>query len=846
MKNRLGTGKTKLFVMLAVFVVVLVFVGVLMQSKMQTLLREYAERQVTEQANILSKVFEEKINTEFKNLENIAACLQADAIGMEELIKIAYTEDENAEWGILELGGNIICGAKLDFTGFEGIQNSFRGNNAVSYKEGMGVLFTAPVFNGSNIKYVLYKYCEEEQLTTRFGMTCYSGAGRVLVANRDYKIIVPYIDWNAEDESFFAKTTVVNAFEKIRDRMNIASAAASFCDVKDNEQYLFVAEVGDYDVLIAGAVPQASVMEGVSYIVTLVLWVFGLLLLLLAIGMAFLFGAEEKAKESEELRKAKIMADTANQAKSDFLANMSHEIRTPINAVMGMNEMILRECEDETIKEYALHAKSAGKILLSLINDILDMSKLEAGKMEIVNERYHLNAVLVDVVNMIQIKVDQKQLKFNVDVDESIPDELCGDEVKIRQIITNVLSNAVKYTEKGSVSLTVNKENSATDGFTLKISIRDTGIGIKQEDIDKLFDNFERLDMQRNRNVEGTGLGLAITSRMLKLMNGHLDVESVYGEGSTFTIYLPQQVLGKDRLGNFEEKYHTYLQTAQKNKASFKAPDAKILVVDDVDMNLMVIEKLLKRTKVSVICCTSGEKCLELVKNNKYDVIFLDHMMPGMDGIETFKNIRGTENYCSKDVPIIALTANAIVGASDMYLETGFDDYISKPVDIEKLEGILRKYISKDKLVYDTEAKAVKTKETKENKGNKEIQDSSGKEAEVPFVDISTGLMYSANSEEMYREFLKIFCQTRAERKERIEEYFANEDWENYTIVVHALKSTSLSIGGKRLSELSLELEMAGKEGRIDFIKQNHVKVMEMYDATIQECESLMAADKIG
>jgi len=221
-------------------------------------------------------------------------------------------------------------------------------------------------------------------------------------------------------------------------------------------------------------------------------------------------------------------------------------------------------------------------------------------------------------------------------------------------------------------------------------------------------------------------------------------------------------------------------------------------------------------------------------------------MMPGMDGIETFKNIRGTENYCSKDVPIIALTANAIVGASDMYLETGFDDYISKPVDIEKLEGILRKYISKDKLVYDTEAKAVKTKETKENKGNKEIQDSSGKEAEVPFVDISTGLMYSANSEEMYREFLKIFCQTRAERKERIEEYFANEDWENYTIVVHALKSTSLSIGGKRLSELSLELEMAGKEGRIDFIKQNHVKVMEMYDATIQECESLMAADKIG
>ncbi|MBO5487663.1 MAG: response regulator, partial [Eubacterium sp.] len=724
MKINLKTGKTRIFILLAAFIAVLALVGILMQSKLQTLLNDYVEKQVTEQAKIMAELVGEDMDSELTDLENIAWYIESETADIETLLHMAEKEGEGIVWGVLELGGNAVYGEPLAIADFSGIQNSFRGKRAVSYKEGTGLLFTVPVYHSGNVKYVLYKLVSEELLKSKFGMTCYDEQGRILLATGDEQIVVPFMDWKEADAEFLGKETVQDAFGIISEKMNISTAATILYKENDNSQYLFVAEVEDIDLLLVGTVAESVAAEGLFYVLYLIVWVFGLLLLLLAIGMAFLFVAEEKARESDELRHAKMLADSANQAKTDFLANMSHEIRTPINAVMGMNEMILRECEDESIREYAVNIQSAGKTLLSLINDILDLSKIEAGKMELVENEYHLSAVLNNVVNMVQVKAKQKNLDFEVEVDETIPDELFGDEVRIRQIIVNILNNAVKYTREGSVLLKVDKEVTAEKEILLKIAVKDTGIGIKEEDKTKLFQKFQRLDEKQNRNVEGTGLGLALTAKMVSLMQGRLEVDSVYGEGSTFTIFLPQLVMGHESIGDFEEKYHAYIQSTNIYKESFTAPEAKILVVDDNEMNLMVVENLLKKTKVQIVTCTSGEKCLELAMQNKFDVVFLDHLMPGMDGIETLKHLKKMENNLSATAAVIALTANAIMGVREMYLKEGFTDYLSKPIVGEELEEALRKYIPREKLVYTdvAVAKADVVKQSKIQKAQEAVE----------------------------------------------------------------------------------------------------------------------------
>ena len=419
---------------------------------------------------------------------------------------------------------------------------------------------------------------------------------------------------------------------------------------------------------------------------------------------------------AEELRKAKEEAERANRGKSDFLSNMSHEIRTPINAVLGMNEMILRESlsavnkvpEDvnETRKIFAEISKhsgnigSAGNNLLYLINDILDFSKIESGKMQLVEGDYKFSSVLNDVSNMIYFKAKGKGLEFSVDVDKNIPDGMHGDEVRVRQIITNILNNAVKYTNEGSVHLRVKgEENTHLSGriFNLTIIVSDTGIGIKEEDIGKLFNKFERVDLEKNSTVEGTGLGLAITRNLLSMMGGNIEVHSVYGEGSVFTIFLPQEIVSYEPVGDFRKKFDESIVAMEEYEESFHAPEAHVLIVDDTRMNLMVVQGLLKDTGLQIDTASSGAEAIKLANEKEYDLVLMDQRMPEMGGTEAMQHIK-EESPFNKDIPFICLTADAISGAKERYMAEGFNDYLTKPIDYKALEKMLIKHLPLEKV----------------------------------------------------------------------------------------------------------------------------------------------------
>lgn len=425
---------------------------------------------------------------------------------------------------------------------------------------------------------------------------------------------------------------------------------------------------------------------------------------------------EEKNQElmiaNEEAEKAKADAIAAANAKSVFLANMSHEIRTPINAILEMDTMILRECNDNEILEYAGNIQSASQTLLSLINDILDFSKIETGKLELVAGDYALSSLINDVYHMLISKAKEKGLALNVESNKNLPAKLYGDEVRIRQIIVNILNNAIKYTKKGSVTLTVgmsdmklsdmpdhsndSKSENITDKNTIiTFRIADTGIGIKKENISHLFDSFSRFDEEKNKYIEGTGLGLAITKQLVDLMNGEIVVTSEYGKGSVFTVSIPQKIVSDLKIGDISEKYNEP-SNKKKKKSTFTAPDANVLVVDDVRMNINVFKALLKRTEINVDSAMSGSEALDMIKAKKYDIIFLDHMMPDMDGIETYQNMKMLEDNPNKDTTVVMLTANAIMGAKEEYLGIGFSDYLSKPVQAPKLESMILKYLPEE------------------------------------------------------------------------------------------------------------------------------------------------------
>lgn len=528
-------------------------------------------------------------------------------------------------------------------------------------------------------------------------------------------------------------------------------------------------------------------------------------------------------RQYDEISAAKEEADRANNAKSQFLANVSHEIRTPINTILGMNEMILREADSESILRYSEDIKNSGKTLLSIVNDILDISKIESGKIRIICAEYDISNMLVDTVHMADIECREKGLRFRYDISPDIPKYLFGDELRLKQVITNIVTNAVKYTEHGHVSFKVYHEDISDEEINLVVSVEDTGIGIKDEDKNKIFNKFERLDEKRNKTVEGTGLGLSICRSLLELMGTELRFISTYGSGSVFGFSVRQKKLSDEKLGALklsEEKKGSYVPT-------FTAPDAYILVVDDNAMNLTVVQSLLKATNIHIDTASGGLKCLEMVKKRRYSLILLDQMMPDIDGTETFRRIKSEDNLC-KDVPVVALTANAFSDSREAYMKLGFDGYISKPVDPIKLEKTVLSLLPKELVQpYAEQPKREPAVPTE-------------KISETHFIDRSIGLKYSGGSEELYSEIMKAFSEAAEENTANLECTFENEDWKNYAVYVHSLKSTSLTVGAEEVSTLAKKLEFAAKNGEADIIKAEHGRLMEMYRGLVAEINAII------
>ena len=527
----------------------------------------------------------------------------------------------------------------------------------------------------------------------------------------------------------------------------------------------------------------------------------------------------------EKLAYEKERADAANESKSHFLARMSHEIRTPINAVLGMDEMILRESREEKVLEYAENIRVSGNTLLSLINDILDLSKAEAGKIEIIPTQYDLGSMLNDLYNMTTERARDKGLTLNMDVSSEIPCLLCGDEIRIKQCILNILTNAIKYTEKGSVSMRVGFDRLGGDRIRLSVAVKDTGIGMKKEAIESLFTPFIRIEEKRNRYIEGTGLGMSITQQLLHLMGSELKVESEYGKGSEFSFEIEQLVMSDIPLGDHAHEFG--MKTVGKNSdtALFTAPKARILVVDDSDMNLKVISLLLKRTGVQIYTAASGKEALKKASAISFDLYFIDHMMPGMDGIETLKELKRIPGR--KDTVCIVLTANAISGARETYLDAGFDDYLAKPVNGERLESMLQRYLPEELICPGG------TEEMKDAADAEDTLMISGGEAaallyDIEGLDVRAG-MEICGDEKTYREVIEVFRDGIPEKSDEIEASYENGDWENYRIYVHALKSAAKTIGATELSEDAMILEKAAASNDIWTIKNRTGHLLHEY-----------------
>ncbi len=694
-------------------------------------------------------------------------------------------------------------------------------------------------------------------------------------------------------------------------------------------------------VAVLNTVPFTTGEDKVLFIIRILAMLFSEVYLMFFVHR--LYNVEKNLKASvEEARKAE-------HSKSDFLANMSHEIRTPMNAIVGMCELILREDISEEVRENCFNIQNSGRSLLAIINDILDFSKIESGKAELIEDEFNIGSTINDVINMAMTRKGEKKLEIIARIDPNIPKGLIGDEVRIKQVMINLMTNAVKFTNSGCVILRVS-HTMHEYGINLNVSVKDTGIGISPENLEKLFTSFQQVDTKKNRAVEGTGLGLAISKQLITKMGGFINVSSTYGKGSEFKFVIPLKVsdeeafihikdhskinvaiyinpdkynhpriirayrnlinelgdkfnIGCELYSSFEElqnglKENNYshcivskeeylecreeidklakeyevmvvqermeavslpksikciykpfyaltvaaifnnekinLNLDHKSTATigFKAPKARVLIVDDNITNLKVAEGLMKPYNMKIVTVMSGPEAIEAVKSKKYDIVFMDHMMPGMDGVEATKIIRGLEGEYFKNIPIIALTANAVNGVKEMFLNEGFNDFIAKPIELSLLARALKQWLPKELIV---SSYIEGEEEMHSTTGTKEADEYVGK-----YISLNKGMIYTGGNKDVYLEVLSVYANKGRNYKASLDTHFKQEDWENYIIEVHALKSSSLSIGAEKLSLLAKSMEIAGKEENYDLIRDKHSDMIAMYEDVLNDAESYL------
>ncbi len=608
--------------------------------------------------------------------------------------------------------------------------------------------------------------------------------------------------------------------------------------------------------------PEWFVMMPEGYMISDIIQ--SVILVTCIIGVIFKFQTSVYEKQRAKLLEQDEQLFIANKAKSQFLANMSHEIRTPINGIIGMNTMLLNNCENgdiSEIREYAKNIQSASQTLLSIINDILDISKIESGRMEIIPSEYELFSVLNDCYNMNLIRAREKHIGLKMEIDPSLPSALYGDEVHIRQIINNFLSNAVKYTTVGEVVLRMRSEERDGEQIRLRIEVQDSGIGIKRDEMGKLFQNFTRLDEKRNHHIEGTGLGLSLTKKLVDLMDGKIEVESEYGRGSTFTVCLSQKVVKEEPIGDFAEKYRAFIRMEQEKGRRFTAPDAQILVVDDVEMNLKVARGLLRPTKVKLDLVYSGEECLEMIKKKKYDLIFMDHMMPELDGVETLVRMRENRDHLNVRTPVIVLTANAVVGAKEQYLEKGFADYLSKPIQEDEMIDMVYRYLPEE-LIHSEDSAEEKAPSQSGAAEEEKEPSRSGSAAEeektlsqsgsaekaapekerFPSLDRATGMKYCLDDEDFYLEMIGTYVE--GDRRGDLSAAYKEKKWLDYKTFAHSVKSTSMNIGAVELSARAKSMEEAAGRGDEAFLSAQHESFLEEYGKLLEELKAGLKEEK--
>ena len=666
--------------------------------------------------------------------------------------------------------------------------------------------------------------------------------------------------------------------------------------------------------------------------------------------------ARRKSASNEQMMDVIKVMQEAEQSKDDFLANVSHELRTPVNTICGMSEIVLQSEDPRQIKEAVYDIQTAGRNLMSVISDILDFSELQADKLDIEEEAYNITSTVNDVINMSVAEKKDKPLELIVDCDAELPQVLLGDEKKIRRVIMNIMKNAIKYSNRGCVTMTVTMRREKY-GINLIITVKDTGIGMDEEGLEKLFTSFNQVDARRNRQEGGIGLGMAISKAIVQKMGGIITVKSIFGKGTAVKVVIPQQVVDErpityvknreklyvgvyinmeqfemaelrgdytdnirhmitqlrvrshmcrnlaelkrrqekeefthifisfveyqedpeyfDRLSGHvclmtvidrqQEKYITnpdirrvykpfYVVSIvnilnndlaeQKQKypvrpGRFLAPDVHVLVVDDNIMNIKVIQGLLEKYYIRVTSALSGREALEKIETMDYDFVFMDHMMPEMDGIETLHHIRRKVGTYYSRVPVIALTANAVAGMREMFLSEGFADFVEKPVEISVLERVLKRNLPEEKIILTEEGESQQEPEKAEE----------GKKPDETFkvgdLDVQKGFIYCGGREQ-YLAILELYDQSGGETLEKLDQLYLSRDWKNYTIMIHAVKSSMKSIGADRLSEMAKSLEMSGKENRIDYILDNHQEMLEEYRRVLQLLHDFLHRDENG